>query len=75
MAVIKDWNNLKTLNCPLCFGDLESHPTINTLLKCSGEGCPFMIGKDKIREVVGGMFAKAGDDFGRADFEELMKNP
>jgi hypothetical protein len=70
-----DWDSLKTLNCPKCYKDLETDPKINTLLICPDKVCGFMVNKSKAREIVAEMCAKAGDDFGRADFEEMMKNP
>ena len=70
-----EWSNLKELKCAKCYADLESHPTIKTLLICSDKSCNFSISKSKIRDIVVPMFNESGDHFGRAEFEEMMKNP
>jgi len=61
------WDNLKTLNCPKCYGDLERD---GRLFKC-GE-CDFVISEIRLREIVEPMFDEAGDRSGRANFEDLM---
>lgn len=67
-----NWENLKELRCPDCYEDLIRSGD-RARFACSAGDCGFNITEIRLREIVEEMFTKAGDHFGRADFEELME--
>lgn len=73
-----DWDNLKTLNCPTCYGELEvraasSRVVGHRMFECEKENCYFTISESRLREVVEEMLTKNNDHHGRMEFEDLME--
>ena len=68
-----DWENLKELKCPKCYGDLVKN-NYGVIRGYMCKNCDFSTTTIRLREIVEGMFNKEADNFGRADFEELMEN-
>ena len=50
MKKIQDWECLKELNCPICYGDLKK---VGEIYSCK---CGFKILKVRLEEIVGQMF-------------------
>jgi len=67
-----EWGNLKELKCPKCYGDLVKN-NFGILKGYICGNCDFSITTIRLREIVEGMFTKEADNFGRADFEEIME--